>query len=86
MTKADETIGYYAGAFGRYRSVKPLGSLSKANGIISVTSMYENTGISLEILQKRRNGDGTLPMLTLTFDGNRNKADETKVESFLFYI
>jgi predicted CoA-substrate-specific enzyme activase len=86
MTMADDKIGFYAGSFGRYRSAKPLGNTSEARGIISVTPMYENTGISLDILHKRRNGNNTLPMLPLTFDGNRNKADETKVESFLFYI
>jgi len=86
MARADTSLGFYAGAFGRYRSAKPAGNLSGANGVIAVASMYENTGISLDILQKRPDGNGSLPMLTLTFDGNRNKTDETKVESFLFYI
>ncbi|WP_319543479.1 acyl-CoA dehydratase activase [uncultured Pseudodesulfovibrio sp.] len=86
MTKADDILGFYAGAFGRYRSAKPFGNLSETRGIISVTPMYENTGISLDILHKRRNGDNSLPLLPLTFDGNKNKVVETKVESFLFYI
>ena len=85
MTRADTVLGFYAGAFGRYRSAKPMGNLSGADGVILVTSMYENTGISLDILE-RSNRDESLPMLTLTFDGNQNKADETKVESFLYYI
>ena len=85
-TRADDALGFYAGSFGRYRNAKPYGNLSGARGIISVTSMYENTGISLDILQKRRNEGASLPMQTLTFDGNRNKADEIKTESFLFYI
>lgn len=86
MTHADNTLGFYAGAFGRYRTAKTAGNLPETNGIISATSMYENTGISLGILHKQPEGEKNLPMLTLTFDGNRNKADETKVESFLFYV
>lgn len=85
--RADKSLGYYAGAFGRYRGAKPLGELPGVNGVISVTSMYENTGISLGILQKDpdRNRE-SLPTLALTFDGNRNENDRTKTESFIYYI
>lgn len=83
MAKADEILGHYAGAFGRYRSAKPMGALPRADGVISVTSMYENTGISLGIL---RNGDTARPLLTLTFDGTRNENDRIKTESFVHYL
>ena len=85
MKRADKVVGFYAGAFGRYRSVKPLGNLANAQGIISVAPMYENTGISLEILQ-RSNGKNLLPILPLTFDGTRNDNDKTKTESFIHYL
>ncbi|BCS88121.1 acyl-CoA dehydratase activase [Pseudodesulfovibrio sediminis] len=84
MLEADRGLGYYTGAFGRYRSVKA-GSLPPGpDGIISVSSMYENTGISLEIL--RNGSDGGLPHLHLTFDGNPNANDRIKTESFLHYL
>ena len=86
MTRANQALGFYAGSFGRYRAAKPSGNLATARGVISVTPMYENTGISLGILQNGRNGNAALPTLSLTFDGTGNKADQTKVESFLFYI
>ncbi len=83
---ADRTLGYYAGTFGRYRGSKPTGLLSGVEGVITVTSMYENTGISLGILHNGPEEGQTLPTLNLTFDGNRNENDRVKVESFIYYI
>jgi hypothetical protein len=48
--------------------------------------MYENTGISLGILQNSFATGGLKPVLNLTFDGNKNENDETKVESFLYFL
>lgn len=84
--RADKTIGYYAGTFGRYREAKVLDDVSGADGVINVTSMYENTGITLSVLHRGFENNGSKPVLNLTFDGNRNENDETKVESFLYYI
>ncbi|MEF2229327.1 MAG: acyl-CoA dehydratase activase [Pseudodesulfovibrio sp.] len=84
MLEADRSLGYYAGAFGRYRSVKASGVLPGPDGIMFVSSMYENTGISLDILRNRAAGD--IPQLSLTFDGNPNANDRIKVESFLHYL
>ncbi len=84
--KADVTVGYYAGTFGRYREAKILNGLKGINGVITATSMYENTGITLNVLHKGFENRGSRPVLNLTFDGNSNENDETKVESFLYYI
>lgn len=86
LTIADKTIGYYAGAFGRFRGSKVLGDLCRIDGIVTVTSTYENTGISLNILQKSFAQKNQKPILNLTFDGNRNENDVTKCESFLHYL
>ena len=86
IAKADRTVGYYAGAFGRYRAAKLLADLPEIDGIITVTSAYENTGISLNILHKGFKGENAGPLLELTFDGNRNTHDESKIESFLYYL
>ena len=83
---ADNTVGYYAGAYGRYRQAKLLDGLEHIDGIITATSTYENTGITLNILQKVFEHEQSKPILNLTFDGNKNENDETKVESFLYYI
>jgi predicted CoA-substrate-specific enzyme activase len=83
---ADRTIGYYAGANGRYREAKVLGNCSNADGIITVSSMYENTGIVLNILHKGLEQDDTKPVLNLTFDGNKSQNEETKIESFIYFL
>lgn len=86
FTRADHTVGYYSGAFGRYRAAKSLGTLPEIDGIITATSTYENTGISLNVLHKGFAGEQSKPILHLTFDGNKNENDETKIQSFLYYL
>jgi len=48
--------------------------------------MYENTNTILNIIQKEIPKNILKPILNLTFDGNKNKSDEMKVESFIYYI
>jgi hypothetical protein len=84
--RADETVGYYAGSFGRYRSAKQNSQHLNAHGIINVSSMYENTGIVLGILQKSFNPEAAKPTLNLTYDGNQNEHDQKKLDSFLYYL
>lgn len=84
IARAHRTVGYYAGAFGRYRAAKLLADLPGIDGIITATSTYENTGISLNVLHKGFAGEHS-PILHLTFDGNKNGNDETKIQSFLYY-
>ncbi|MBN2126193.1 MAG: CoA activase, partial [Deltaproteobacteria bacterium] len=81
---ADRTVGYYAGAFGRYREAKLLGGLRGIEGAITVASTYENTAISMNILH--RGLENGRPVLHLSFDGNRNENDRTRIESFLYYL
>ncbi len=84
--KADDTVGYYAGSFGRYREAKMLCDLQNIDGIINVASMYENTAIVLGILHKSFERNHLKPLLNLTFDGNRNENDEKKIDSFIYYL
>jgi hypothetical protein len=86
VLRADHTIGYYAGAFGRYRLAKLMGGLPEIDGIFTLSSAYENTGISLDIVRKEFETPQSKPVLNLTFDGNRNETDLTKIESFLYYL
>lgn len=86
VESADNTLGYFSGAHGRYRQAKQLSKLPKIDGIITVASIYENTGIVLGMLQKGFENKDTKPVLNLTFDGNKNENDKMKVESFIYYI
>lgn len=81
---ADRTVGYYSGAFGRFRQAKLLSHYTNTDGIITASSMYENTGIVMNILSKGFNI--TKPVLNLTFDGNKNENDDLKIESFIYYL
>jgi len=83
---ADRTVGHYAGAFGRYRQARIMAGGADLDGVIHATSMYENTGITLGVLAKGRDGDDDLPVLNLTFDGTGDEADAVRLESFLHYI
>ena len=84
VERADNSLEYYAGAFGRYRKAKILGELGGIDGIITVASMYENTGILLNAVQK--DTDKRKPILNLTFDGNANENDDVRIETFLHYL
>lgn len=86
MRLADTSTGYYAGAFGRYREAKVLGLPPSVDGVITVSSMYENTGILLNALYKGFDSTHKKPILNLTFDGTRNDHDASNVESFLYYL
>lgn len=83
--RADRTVGYYAGAFGRYRESKLLGGLENVDGAITVASMYENTAITLNVLHKGFEAEQSRPVLNLTFDGASNDNDASKIESFMYY-
>ena len=84
VSLADSCVGYYSGAFGRFRQAKMLKAQSGVDGIITASSMYENTGIVMNILSKGYNIKK--PVLNMTFDGNRNESDELKIESFIYYL
>ena len=57
---------------------------AEIDGAITAASTYENTGISMNILHKGfENGR---PVINLTFDGNKNENDRTRIESFLYYL
>lgn len=81
---AGHAVGYYAGANGRYREGKMRCDLPNIDGIINVMPMYENTGIALVVLHQSF-GNGK-PVLNLTFDGNQNENDRTKIDAFLRYL
>ncbi|QSZ68430.1 CoA activase [Methanofollis aquaemaris] len=83
---ADSTLGYYAGAFGRYRGAKTRCAGAVIDGIITVASIYENTGIALNTLHQGDERNRSKPILNLTFDGNENENTKTKIESFLYYL
>ncbi|SNS17006.1 CoA-substrate-specific enzyme activase, putative [Anaerovirgula multivorans] len=85
LESADKYLGFYSGGNGRYRKAKILGELAYVKGIITVSSMYENTNTILNVLSEEENSTSMLPILNMTFDGNENEIDKTKIDSFIYY-
>jgi predicted nucleotide-binding protein (sugar kinase/HSP70/actin superfamily) len=83
---ADGAVGLFAGGNGRYRRAKIGSRLPGIAGVITVSSTYENTGIATDMLIRSYESDGTRPVLNMTFDGNHNENDHTRVGSFLYLI
>ncbi|PAB60676.1 acyl-CoA dehydratase activase [Anaeromicrobium sediminis] len=74
---------HYVGSGGRYRMMKSQDT-ECYRGIITLSSMYENTGTIIQILQSRQKSK--LPILNLSFDGTVNETLNTKIESFMYYL
>ncbi|EPY2277120.1 hypothetical protein ACXAT3_001855 [Clostridium sporogenes] len=81
----EDKLPMYAGGAGRYRMAKIL-TAKNADGIILVSSMYENTATILKILREKYKKDIKVPLLDLYFDSNINKNPEELLETFINYI
>ncbi|EJP6471441.1 CoA activase [Clostridium botulinum] len=81
----EDKLPMYAGGAGRYRLAKIL-TAKNADGIILVSSMYENTATILKILREKYKKDIKVPLLDLYFDSNVNKNPEELLETFINYI
>ena len=75
----------YAGGSGRYRFAKLL-TAENVDGIIVVSSMYENTATILKILRDKYKEDIKIPILDLYFDSNISKNNEELIETFTAYL
>ena len=82
---ADALTGLYCGAFGRYRAARTLRSPEAVRGVVTLSSTYENTGILLNALDRKRY-ETAKPILDLTFDGGFGENDRVKLESFVHYL
>ena len=79
---ADEGMGRFAGGGGRYRWAKAVELGREVDGVVAVSSMYENTETILQLLGDH---DGT-PTLSLAFDGSPGQGAEERLRSFLYYL
>lgn len=52
------------------------------DGVVTVSSMYENTDTVLQLLASREGA----PTLALTFDGSPGQGAEERLRSFLYYL
>ena len=80
-----DKLPQYAGGSGRYRFAKLL-TAENIDGIIVVSSMYENTATILKILREKYKENIKIPILDLYFDSNINKNNEELIETFTTYL
>ena len=81
----EDKLPIYQGGAGRFR----LGKLLTANnvdGVILVSSMYENTATILRIIRDKYKNDIKIPVLDLYFDSNMNKNNDELIETFTTYL
>lgn len=80
-----DKLPQYAGGSGRYRLAK-LVTAENVDGIIIVSSMYENTATILKILREKYKELLNIPILDLYFDSNISKNNEELIETFIAYL
>ena len=79
-TIADKEMKNFSGGNGRYRYAKMLQCNANASGVITVASMYENITTILNQMETKKQ------TLQMSFDGNSNQEDYTKLKAFLYYL
>ena len=85
MTSLDEILPQFAGGLGRYRLAKTFEG-NRADGILAVSSMYENTATILKILREKYKKAQQLPVLDLYFDCNKKEDHKEVLDTFLSYL
>jgi len=87
VRRADHLLGLYAGGFGRYRAAKMLGQHGGAKGLITLASLYENTGTIINIrLADEALKQQLLPVLTLTLDADMTETEQAKIDNYVYAL
>ena len=81
----DKILPQYSGGAGRYRLAKQL-TYQRADGIIAVSSMYENTATILKMFREKHQTGKSLPVLDLNFDCNKKGNHQEILDTFLRYL
>lgn len=80
-----DKLHMYQGGSGRYRLGK-LFTAKNVDGVILVSSMYENTSTILKIIREKYKEQIDIPLLDLYFDSNVNKNNDELIETFITYL
>ena len=81
----EDKLPIYQGGAGRFRLGKLL-TAHNVDGVILVSSMYENTATILKIIRDKYKNDIKIPVLDLYFDSNMNKNNDELIETFTTYL
>lgn len=85
LEKLEDKLPLYQGGAGRYRLGKLL-TVNNVDGVILVSSMYENTATILKIIRDKYKSCINVPILDLYFDSNMNKNNDELIETFTAYL
>lgn len=83
---ADSQLPLYSGGNGRYRMVKQFRCPVEINGVLILSSMYENTGTILKLLKDKYEKELSYPTIELYFDGSKHGGNDEKIQNFIYYI
>ncbi|MDF2633324.1 MAG: CoA-substrate-specific enzyme activase [Pelosinus sp.] len=86
LKEADKRLPLYAGGAGRYRIAKVFRYPEHVHGILTVSSMYENTATIQKILRGRDKEELKHPVLDLAFDGSSHSNNKEMLDTFIHYI
>ncbi|WP_378955180.1 acyl-CoA dehydratase activase [Pelosinus sp. sgz500959] len=86
LREADRRLPLYAGGAGRYRLAKMFRCPEYVDGILTVSSMYENTATIQRILRDRDKGELKHPVLDLAFDGSSHSNNKELLDTFMHYL
>jgi predicted CoA-substrate-specific enzyme activase len=86
LREADGRLPLYAGGAGRYRLAKIFRCPEHVDGILTVSSMYENTATIQKLLRDRDKDEIKHPVLDLAFDGSSHSNNKELLDTFMHYI
>ncbi|MBT9148127.1 MAG: hypothetical protein DDT32_01897 [Syntrophomonadaceae bacterium] len=77
-------LSFLSGGFGTYRIGKGMVAHKEgAEGIINVASLYENTGLLVNIFSDRLSLEDGVAWLNVGIDGKKNENDEIRLQAFV---
>jgi hypothetical protein len=86
LTVSNQKLALYAGGHGRYRLAKALRCPDRIDGMLMVSSLYENTATILKILRDRDKDELTRPMIEIAFDGSNHGNNKELLDTFIHYL
>ncbi|MGV8146590.1 MAG: acyl-CoA dehydratase activase [Alkaliphilus sp.] len=86
IMSSDRKLPLYSGGNGRYRMAKQFRCSASINGLITMASMYEDTGTIIRLLKTQHEKDYKYPVIDLYFDGSRHASTNERIMNFIYYI
>jgi len=76
----------FSGGNGRYRVAKQFRAPRGIHGIISMESLYENSGVVVRQLVDSAGSGLVIPVINLCFDGSVHNNNDELINNFLYYL